>query len=326
MHESKLPEMLPKISIVMPVLNSCDTIEKAIRSIVDQHYANIELIIIDGGSTDTTLTIIKRYESYIAYWHSKADGSSSVAANLGIEKATGDLVVLLMADDWYEPGILHKISQALIANPDADMVTCGGRIVFYDEKTQHLKTKWTYATSRRMELTLQNICFDITSAICCRFIRKSLFDRIGLFIPFDSNGKHMLSNDKEFLMRAIIHNAKNVFVAQIGHNYLAHPGSATFGNHKKNILRMCYEHMETIERHLQKYELSRKHKVILMYWYNDQSARLLLYKLLDRDIRGAYAVAKDGVGKYKWFWPVAFVSTFVRIVVKRAFRLIHLIH
>jgi len=314
---------LPKISIIMPVLNRENTIEKAIRSVLDQQYENVELIIIDGGSKDGTIELIKRYEKHIAYWHSKPDGSVAVASNIGIEKATGDLIALLMGDDWYEPRILEKIGNALIANPDADMITCGGRIVSLDEKTQTYKVKHIYATARKMHLNFSNICFDITAAISCRFVRKSLYDRIGLYIPFDAHGKHIFSNDKEFLMRAILHHVNNVFVNTIGHNYLASKDSSTFGNHKANILRLCYEHMEIAETYIKNYPLSNTHKFLLTFWYNDQSTRLVLYTLLDCNVSGAFAIAKEGMGKYKLFWLIAFCYTTCKIIAKKSLRLLH---
>src|SRR2546427_12958086 len=106
---------LPKISIVMPVLNRERMIEKAIRSVLEQRYENLELIIIDGGSQDKTVDVIKRYEKHLAYWHSRPDGGAAVGLNIGIEKATGDLIVLLMADDWYERGSLQIVIEEIIA-------------------------------------------------------------------------------------------------------------------------------------------------------------------------------------------------------------------
>ncbi len=312
--------MLPTISIVMPVLNRAHTIEKAIQSVLDQQYQQVELIIIDGGSTDNTLNIIKRYEKHLAYWHSEKDGSCIVAANIGIEKATGDLVALLMADDWYEADTLNKIGQAFVDNPDADMITCAGRIVYFDETTQTYKNTHTYHSERRMRLNFSNICFDITSAICCRFVKKSLYEKIGMFIPFDKNGNHVFSNDKEFLMRAVMHGANNVFVNHMGHNYLASKDSSTFGNHKVNILRLCYEHMEIAEIYLKKNALSRRKQFLLIYWYNDQSTRLVLYKLLDLNFQGAWAVAKEGISKYTWRWPLFFCVTTMKIILKKCMR------
>lgn len=314
--------LLPKISIVMPVLNRANTIEKAILSVLDQGYQNLEFIIIDGGSTDHTLEIIKRYEKNLAYWHSQYDGSNAVASNIGIEKATGDLIALLMADDWYEPDTLIKIGHAYVTHPDADIITCAGRIVYFDDKTQTYRAKHVYDTERRMQLNFSNICFDITSAICCRFVKKSLYQKIGSFNPFDAKGKHMFSNDKDFLMRAVLQQAKHVFIPHMGHNYLASKDSSTFGHHKENILRLCQEHMELAERYLQQqnYPLSQKNLFLLIYWYNDQSTRLVLYYLLDQAFQKAWATAKEGIYKYTWRWPCFFCVTTAKIIMKKGWR------
>lgn len=314
-------EQLPKISIVMPVLNRERTIEKAIRSVLDQHYPALELIIIDGGSTDKTLDIIRRYESQIAYWHSKPDGSNAVAANLGINIATGDLIALLMADDWYERETLHKVAQAYLDQPDADMYTCGGRIVFHDEKLSCYKARHVYSGAKRMELAISNICFDVAAAICCRFVKKSLFQKIGPFQPFDSEGRHMLSNDKDFLLRTVMYSAKNVYVDYVGHNYLASTESSTFGNHRENILRLCREHMEIAERFLTQHPLTDSQQRLFEFWYQDQAARLVLYCLLDGNWRDAACASRKTWKQFRWRWPLSFCLAVSRLVFIKGFRL-----
>lgn len=306
----------------MPVLNRESMVEKSIRSVLDQHYQNLELIIIDGGSKDKTVDVIKRYENHLAYWHSKPDGGAIIGANIGIERSTGDLIGLLMADDWYEPGTLHKIGEAFIAHPEADIVTCGGRIVVYDEKTNTYQSRLMFATSKALYLSFYNICLA-ASAICCRFITKSFYERIGPYIPFDAAGRYTFSHDKELLLRAVLSHARDIFVAHLGYNYLAHKESTTFGNNNKNILRMCEEHRDLAEAYLKKHDLSKKHRFFLRYWYNDQSARLLIYQLLDGNLQQVIAVAKDGLRKYHIIWPIAFLYTIGMIITKKSLRWIH---
>lgn len=311
---------LPKISVVMPVLNRANTIEKALVSVLAQNYPHVELIIIDGGSTDGTVAKIEKYADHIAYWHSRPDGSPAIAANLGISRATGDLVVLFMADDWYEPEIFAHIAKAYQQYPQADMYTCAGRIVYYDELQKKYCTKFTYNNQNRMALTLTNVCFDITSAICCRFIRKSLYERIGLFPVYDRAGKHMFSNDKEFLMRAIFSGAKDIFVPYLGHNYLAHLQSSTFGGNYQNILKLCYEHMEIAQQFLAGKTLSKKQRLLMHYWYTDNLTRLVLYKLLEKKFYKASKLLLRGFTQYIIFWPFAFIYTTIKILLKRTQR------
>jgi glycosyltransferase involved in cell wall biosynthesis len=310
---------LPKLSIIMPVLNGERTIEKAILSVIDQHYENVELIILDGGSKDNTVDIIKRYEKYISYWHSEHDGSPTLAINLGIQRATGAYIALLMADDWYEPGIFQRIGATISKHPHADMITCGGRIVSFDEKKKRYVTKQSFATKASLHLSFYNICFA-ASAICCRFIKKSFYEQIGPYHLYDHQGLHIHSNDKEFLLRAVIYRAKDIFVEMLGHNYLSHPGSKTFSHNQRMDMRLCQEHMAIAELYLTKSGLQRRQRLLLHYWHNEQCTRLVLYHLLQKELVRAMTISKSGIKKYHFIWAIIFGVTSIKILMKRTFR------
>src|SRR5690242_11235657 len=95
---------VPKVSVVTPVFNGRHTLRETIRSVLQQDYPNYEHIIVDGGSTDGTLDILKEYPSLI--WSSEKDEGHYDAMNKGILKATGEIVNILNADDCYRPGAL----------------------------------------------------------------------------------------------------------------------------------------------------------------------------------------------------------------------------
>src|SRR3990167_2751909 len=318
-----MSEGLPKISIIMPVLNREATIEKAIQSVIQQNYPKLEFIILDGASTDGTVSIIKQYERHLAYWHSQPDGSPVRAVNLGIQKATGDLVVLFMSDDWYEPDILARIGKAYQLHPEADMFTCGGQIVRFDAQSGLYVPTVVYDSRKRMALNLQNICLDVTSAICCRFIRRTLYEKIGDYWCLAPDGKYMLSNDKEFLIRAVLYGAKDVYVDYVGHHYLASPLSSTFGKHQKNILRLCVEHRQLIDVYLQKETLSVRQRYFFHYWYLDQSVRLFLFELLAGQFKAAVIEALKGVKRYGPVWPAIFPVIVLKIIGKKCWRASH---
>ena len=113
----------PRISIVTPSFNQGKYIEETIRSVLLQNYPNLEYIIIDGGSTDETIAIIKKYEPWISYWVSEPDKGQSHAINKGISKCTGEIFNWLNSDDWYEPGCLHSVASAFMFHSSTYVVS-----------------------------------------------------------------------------------------------------------------------------------------------------------------------------------------------------------
>lgn len=110
-----------KISVVTICFDSKKNIEQTIRSVLGQSYGNVEYIIIDGGSTDGTLDIIKKYENKIAYWGSAPDRGIYDAMNKGVAKATGDVIGFINSDDWYTEGAIAAIANAF-DETNADIV------------------------------------------------------------------------------------------------------------------------------------------------------------------------------------------------------------
>ena len=106
------------VSIVTVVYNGETHLEQTIRSVLEQTYPHIEYIIIDGGSKDRSVEIIKQYSDRLAYWVSEKDKGISDAFNKGIARATGSIIGLINADDWYEPNMVALMVEAL---QDADV-------------------------------------------------------------------------------------------------------------------------------------------------------------------------------------------------------------
>jgi glycosyltransferase involved in cell wall biosynthesis len=118
-----LNQTYPKISIVTPSYNQGKYIEQTILSVINQNYPNLEYIIIDGGSTDETVDIIKKYEQHITYWVSEKDNGQSHAINKGIEKCTGEIFNWLNSDDWYEPDVLFIVANEFINDTSLEFVS-----------------------------------------------------------------------------------------------------------------------------------------------------------------------------------------------------------
>jgi glycosyltransferase involved in cell wall biosynthesis len=108
---------LPRITVVTPSLNQGRFIERTIQSVLDQQYPDLEYLVIDGGSTDGTIDLLRKFGSRIQ-WVSEKDRGQSHAINKGLAKATGEICAFLNADDLYEPGALRRVGDYFAGSPE----------------------------------------------------------------------------------------------------------------------------------------------------------------------------------------------------------------
>lgn len=132
-----MKKSLLKISIITPSYNQGQFIKKTIDSVLSQKYQNLEYIVMDGGSTDSTLSILRSYGEKIK-WFSKKDNGQSDALNKGLRIASGEIVGFINSDDYLLPGSLQKINSVFIENPDIKWLT--GRCATVDEKNQEVRS------------------------------------------------------------------------------------------------------------------------------------------------------------------------------------------
>jgi glycosyltransferase involved in cell wall biosynthesis len=170
----------PKISVVTPSYNQAAFIEETINSVLNQGYANLEYIIIDGGSTDGSVEIIKKYQRNLAYWVSEPDRGQSHAINKGLERATGDILAYLNSDDLYVPGALHTVADAYKKHPRAGLYYGHCRIIDKDGVVTGRKTG---AISSYAEiLDLWDVWWGGRNFVQPEvFWTRAVLDRIGLF-------------------------------------------------------------------------------------------------------------------------------------------------
>jgi glycosyltransferase involved in cell wall biosynthesis len=119
----------PLISIVTPSYNQARFLEDTIESVLGQDYPRVEYIVCDGGSTDGSAELIRRYGDRLAWWCSERDSGQSEAINKGFERVTGDIVAWINSDDRYLPGAFAAVAEAFARNPDVGMVYGGLGII-----------------------------------------------------------------------------------------------------------------------------------------------------------------------------------------------------
>jgi hypothetical protein len=168
---------LPRISIVTPSFNQAQFLEACIESVLSQAYPNLEYIVMDGGSTDGSVDIIRKYEQQVAYWRSEPDGGHYAAVEEGFARSTGEIMAWLNSDDKYCPCAFFKVADIFMRHPDVSWIT--GRSL-----------KWSTA-GRAVELGPESGSFsrekvvdrgEFQSPWICQestFWRRSLWERAG---------------------------------------------------------------------------------------------------------------------------------------------------
>jgi glycosyltransferase involved in cell wall biosynthesis len=129
---------LPKVTIVTPSFNQASYLEQTMRSVLEQGYPNLEYIVVDGGSTDDSIDIIRRYEKQLTWWVSEPDHGQAEAINKGLDRATGEIVAWLNSDDTYLPGAIIGAVRSFESDPTLGLVY--GDVLAVDATDHKLNT------------------------------------------------------------------------------------------------------------------------------------------------------------------------------------------
>jgi glycosyltransferase involved in cell wall biosynthesis len=177
----------PLVTVITAVFNAVDCIEDCIKSVLNQDCSNVEHIIVDGGSNDGTVEVLRCYNDRIALWISEQDSGVFDAWNKGLSLANGEWIAFLGSDDRYMPGAINVYMNLAVEHPEADFLVARARL---DHPTGYAPVfggpwKWpSFATA-------------MTTVHVGAMHRRSLFDRYGVF-----DSTYSMAADYEFLLRA----------------------------------------------------------------------------------------------------------------------------
>lgn len=246
-----------KISIVTPVFNAEKTIERTILSVINQKCkSQIEYIIIDGGSQDNTLNILKRYSEQIDILISEKDRGTYDAMNKGISLATGDIVGIINADDWYNEGALESVEQVLMKYTDISIIHSPVNNYFNGKQLS------TFQPGQ-----LENLAFRFTIAHPSCFVKKSLYEQLGLF-----DLSYSIAADYDFIFRAYTSGAKFYCVD----TPIASFSLDGISGKLINKLKLIYESWRVGSKYVREHsrQLKSKHNKYYLNWYLREIATL----------------------------------------------------
>jgi glycosyltransferase involved in cell wall biosynthesis len=162
----------PRISVVTPSYNQAKFLERTILSVINQGYPNLEYIIIDGGSTDGSTDLIKKYEKHLTYWISEKDCGQSHAINKGLKIVTGDWVAWQNSDDIFYPGTFESLANAARKNSQSSLII--GNMNMIDEQGDVINDL-KYVTPTYESLLAEGMVLTNQAA----FWRRSIHEKIG---------------------------------------------------------------------------------------------------------------------------------------------------
>ncbi|MFH2135448.1 MAG: glycosyltransferase family 2 protein [Pseudomonadota bacterium] len=247
------PDM-PLISVVTVVFNGGGTLEDAIRSLLQQTYGNIEYIVIDGGSTDGSLDVLRNYDAQIDYWISERDEGIYDAMNKGMALASGEIVGFLNSDDFYADAlVLERVARAF---QDESVQACYADLVYVSQDNSRVIRYWK---------SKQFVKGDFAKGWCPAhptfYARKSAIDRMGFF---DTSFK--LAADVEFMMRYL--ECGQIHAAYIPHVLVRMRVGGATNQSWENIIRQNKEIFAAMKKNAIRYSkmLFVGNKVVSRLW------------------------------------------------------------
>lgn len=275
----------PRISIITPSYNQGPFIEETIRSVLLQSYPNLEYIIMDGGSTDNTVQIIKKYESRISYWVSEKDRGQAHAVNKGWAMTNGEILSWLNSDDFYLPGALHQVAAAYGE---------GGRGLIYgdcqvaDENGNIRPGKKCMAN-----YSLVRLLTEYNMPQPAVFMTRDLVNDMGML-----DEKMIYAMDYDFFLRAWTSKKEKLFryIPQVVAVSREHKLTKCAGSLLKGRSAFLYENIYVLNRWWENVEKTQSGRAMLAHAFGLALYRQAGFLIATRDLYAAARVIAKAVG------------------------------
>lgn len=259
-----------RLSIITPCLNRANNVECSIQSVLRQGYSNVEHIVVDGGSTDSTLEVLARYPHLKVL--SGRDGGMYDALNKGLNIASGDVVGFLNTDDLYADHVFQPVMEHF---RDQNTQVVSGRAQIFKEDNGTLRTLFELAPPEQDKLV--ETAITGSTIFNAWFFRKSAIDRIGGFDP-----QFRISGDADLVLRLALMGVNYLALESVHYLYRQHEDSLTFQVNSDKLLKIFEDHSRFIKKHISSSEISNKNRLLFNDLYVNTCSTLANQLLSER--------------------------------------------
>lgn len=264
-----------KISVVMPTKNAAAFVGTALSSVANQTWRNRQLVLIDGGSADATLEIARRSLSDADIMHVQADRSATEAVNRGVSMSDGDIVCLLMSDDWLDTDALESYAAAFAADPNVDLVCGVAKQWFDDGGSPVLETIIPPVEGKALDWSR----LLGTPYMAAYTFRRRAWVAMNGFLPAYRYGA-----DRDFLVRCRLQGFRASISTGAVYNYRRHAGSATLSDDEQVVREFLADHRMMASEWLRSSLLPVADREVISAWRKGETVALI-----DRQVsRGSY--------------------------------------
>ena len=275
-------------------LNAADTIQRTLSSVIEQGIRDLELLVLDGGSTDGTVDVIRRHDDRIGFWRSAPDGGPTNAINEGINRSIGDVICILPGDDWLEPGSIERVVRTFADDPELDVLSCGARYVKFDVDGQ-MHVDRSFTTPEVLDFNLRNVLHNPLTG--SRFMRRRVYERFG------GHSQDFKFGDYDFLIRVCLGKVKSAVLPELTYTYRRHAGSTTLGGNPVMTMLMAQQRVMLASKYLKRDDLEDNERKLFLAAHGRSSLRYAWMSLRRGRFRITMQVIVEAI-RTNPLWPL----------------------